>query len=233
MCRIWERWLPDVGRGYTTMGLALPMIRKRGGFGVRYVEGDFLRGLLARFGMDAQRGAWSSGGDIAVWDRATAGWVVSLDYAVGRDVVKPLYFDNGAAARGAVIPFIPTREISDWSVTDQVLKLKNGSRITFRSADSGREKFQGSARDWIHIDEEPPLSVFEECVIRVAAGRPLRVFISATLLPPEGLLGGLSWLYEQLIQPWESGARPDVAVFGASIYDNPHLDRQEIFRLEA
>jgi len=114
-----------------------------------------------------------------------------------------------------------------------VLKLKNGSRITFRSADSGREKFQGSARDWIHIDVELLLSVFEECVIRVAAGRPLRVFISAALLPPEGLVGGLSWLYEQLIQPWQSGARPDVAVFGASIYDNPHLDRQEIFRLEA
>jgi hypothetical protein len=59
----------------------------------------------------------------------------------------------------------------------------------------------------------------------VGAGRGLRVFISATLLPPEGMTGGISWLYEELIRPWQSGTRPDVAVFGASIYDNPHLGR--------
>jgi phage terminase large subunit-like protein len=118
-------------------------------------------------------------------------------------------------------------------VTDQLLKLKNGSVVTFRSADSGREKFQGLTRDWVHVDEEPPKPIFEEIVARVGAGRGLRVFISATLLPPEGMAGGISWLYEELIRPWQSGTRPDVAVFGASIYDNPHLGREEIARLEA
>jgi hypothetical protein len=59
------------------------------------------------------------------------------------------------------------------------------------------------------------------------------VFISATLLPSEGMAGGISWLYEELIRPWQSGTRPDVAVFGASIYDNPYLAREEIARLEA
>jgi hypothetical protein len=59
------------------------------------------------------------------------------------------------------------------------------------------------------------------------------VFISATLLPSEGMAGGISGLYEVLIRPWQSGTRPDVAVFGASIYDNPYLAREEIARLEA
>jgi hypothetical protein len=36
-----------------------------------------------------------------------------------------------------------------------------------------------------------------------------------------------------LIRPWQSGNRPDVAVFGASIHDNPYLGREEIARLEA
>jgi phage terminase large subunit-like protein len=92
---------------------------------------------------------------------------------------------------------------------------------------------QGLTRDWVHLDEEPPKPIFEEIVARVGAGRGLRVFISATLLPPEGMAGGISWLYEELIRPWQSGTRPDVAVFGASIYDNPQLGRDEIARLEA
>src|SRR5262249_14595158 len=66
--------------------------------------------MLARFGMNAHRAAWSSGGDIAVWERATAGWVVSLDYAVGSTVVQPLDFDNGAAARGAAV----TSLLGEW-----------------------------------------------------------------------------------------------------------------------
>jgi hypothetical protein len=47
------------------------------------------------------------------------------------------------------------------------------------------------------------------------------------------MAGGISWLYEELIRTWQSGTRPDVAVFGASIYDNTHLGRDEIARLEA
>jgi phage terminase large subunit-like protein len=188
---------------------------------------------LARFGMDPPRGAYSSGGALSVWDRAVSGLVVSVTFPNSRDVIQPLYFDNGMVARGAVTPFIPPRECAEWSVTDQLLKLKNGSVITFRSADSGREKFQGLTRDWVHLDEEPPKPIFEEIVARVGAGRGLRVFISATLLPPEGMAGGISWLYEELIRPWQSGTRPDVAVFGASIYDNPQLGRDEIARLEA
>jgi phage terminase large subunit-like protein len=188
---------------------------------------------LARFGMDPPRGAYSSGGALSVWDRAVSGLVVSVTFPNSRDVIQPLYFDNGMVARGAVTPFIPPRECAEWSVTDQLLKLKNGSVITFRSADSGREKFQGLTRDWVHLDEEPPKPIFEEIVARVGAGRGLRVFISATLLPPEGMAGGISWLYEELIRPWQSGTRPDVAVFGASIYDNAQLGRDEIARLEA
>jgi hypothetical protein len=98
------------------------------------------------------RGAYSPASGISVWDRATSGLVVSVSFLNSRDVIQPLYFDNGMAARGTVTAFIPPRECAEWSVTDQVLKLKNGSVITFRSADRGREKFQVLTRDWMHVD---------------------------------------------------------------------------------
>jgi len=59
------------------------------------------------------------------------------------------------------------------------------------------------------------------------------VFGTCTLLPPEGTVGGVSWLFPRVIQPWQSGESPTVGLFGASIYDNPHLDAAEIARLEA
>jgi phage terminase large subunit-like protein len=195
--------------------------------------GAYCGAMLARFGLDPPRGAYSRGGRLSVWERATAGWVVALDYPVARDVIQPLYFDNGAAPRGSRAPFIPPREIESWRQDDQVLRLRNGSRITFRSADSGREKFQGAEKDWVHIDEEPPMPIFEECAIRIGAHQRLRTWITATLLPPAGHAGGLSWMLTELIRPWERGEREDLAVFGASIYDNPHLAREEIVRLEA
>ena len=90
---------------------------------------------------------------------------------IGLTIIQPKYFDNGFVPGGASHqPFIPQREISEWRVSDQVLKLKIGSLIGFKSADSGASKFQGAEKDWIHFDEEPPKPVYEESVIRVGAG---------------------------------------------------------------
>lgn len=198
--------------------------------------GAYAGATLARFGVTPSRGAYSHEGRVEVRDRATSGWVVSLDFPSSRDIIQPKYFDNGFVPGGASHPpFIPEREIAPngWRVSDQVLKLRNGSIIGFKSADSGRLKFQGAEKDWIHFDEEPPKDIYEESVIRVGAGRRLRVFATCTLLPPEGQVGGVSWIFSEVIQPWQSGERRDVGVFGASIYDNPHLDHREIARLEA
>jgi phage terminase large subunit-like protein len=198
--------------------------------------GSFAGATLARFGVEPTRAAYSEGGRVEVRDRATSGWVISLDFPSSRDIVQPKYFDNGFVPGGASHPpFIPAREIArdGWRVSDQVLKLKNGSLIGFRSCESGRGKFQGAGKDWIHVDEEPPKDIYEESTIRVEAGRRLRTFATCTILPPEGEVGGVSWIFSDIIQPWQSGELPGVGVFGASIYDNPHLDPAEIDRLES
>ncbi len=195
--------------------------------------GAYCGAMLARFGRDSGKLGVYEKGRLIVTDRATAGWVSALDFPTSRDVIQPKYFDNGVVPPGATHqPFIPKREIASWKVSDQILRLKNGSIIGFKSADSGREKYQGAEKDWIHFDEEHEKPIYEEAVIRVG-GSPLTIFGTVTLLPPEGTTGGVSWIFEDKIEPFQRGELKNVGLFGASIYDNPHIPPSEIERLEA
>jgi len=40
------------------------------------------------------------------------------------------------------------------------------SRLSFKSYDQGRKKFQGTAKHVIWLDEEPPMDVYTECLLR-------------------------------------------------------------------
>ena len=199
--------------------------------------GAFIDASLARFGHDpkSQPAKYGSTGKglVEIKDRATSGWVVSLDFPASRDIMQPKIFDNGFVPPGAHTPFIPQREIHEWRVTDQVLKLKNGSLIGFKSCDSGAKKFQGAGKDYIHFDEEPYYEIFEEATIRVEAGRTLSVFMTCTLLPPIGQAGGVTWSYDYFVKPWKKGENPHVKVFTSSIYDNPFIEKAELAYLEA
>lgn len=197
--------------------------------------GAVIGATLARFGdqSDNPKYVGGKGSTIRIKDRATSGWVVSLDFPSSRDIIQPKYFDNGVVPPGAThAPFIPEYEIAGFNKSESILKLKNGSIIGFKSADSGRVKFQGTEKDWIHFDEEPPLPIYEESVIRVGASK-LRIFGTCTLLPPEGAVGGVTWVYNDIIKPVLDGTRIDTGLFGASIYDNPFIPREEIARLES
>ena len=192
--------------------------------------GAYIGACLARFGGDP-KGAYGASG-ITVYDRASAGLVSSLTFRMSQTVIEPKYFDNGLGA-GDHQPFIPQREIADWRVSDRILKLKNGSVIYFLSQDMGRSRYQGLSIDWAHLDEEHEENVVSEIRIRIGGGRKLRIFGTATILPPEGMAGGVTWMFGQVIQPYLEGKTKNVGLFGASIYDNPHIDREIIGRLEA
>jgi hypothetical protein len=160
----------------------------------------------------------------------TGGWVVSVDSNASRDIIEPMYFDNGHLVQGGMEPFIPDSEILEWRIKDKVLKLKNGSIIGFKSCESKGKKFPGVARDWIQFDEPPDKFVYDEAGIRIGAGKKLRLFGTCTLLPPEGTVGGISWLYNEIVK--REHDLPHVKVFTGSIYDNPYLDKNEIAILE-
>lgn len=187
---------------------------------------------LLRFGDPDPRPAYVGNG-AWIFDRAVKTWTVSLKHEMGRSIVQPVLFNNGAGVGGQ--PFIPDSEIENWNVTNQTLRLKNGSLTIFRSGDQGPRAFQGADVDRINFDEVPPQEVYAECSLRVGGGRRLSIRGAATILPPPGEPGGVSWLYSAKVKPWIEGGRSDPAldIFTASIYDNPTILPEEIARLEA
>lgn len=198
--------------------------------------GAYCGSHLARFGLPDNDIRPSLGSSTVVWDRATSGWVVALTSRMNRDVIQPKYFDNGFVPAGSSHrPFIPDREIEKdgWRVSDQVLKLKNGSIIGFKAVADGRATFQGAGKDWIHYDEEPDKQVYIESTLRIEAGRRLRIFGTCTLLPPEGQIGGVTWVYSDIAKPILDGKPSKAKIFQASIYDNTHLPPEEIALLES
>ena len=94
------------------------------------------------------------------------------------------------------------------------IKLKNGSRINFKSYEQGREKFQGAGKRLIWFDEEPPKDIWEECTVRAEAGYDLDIIMSMTPIK------GMTWVYEDLFMKTD---RPDLFISIADWDDNPWL----------
>lgn len=188
---------------------------------------------LARFGLPNPRIS-PCGDGVDIFDRATSGWVISQTFPASRDIVQPKLFNNGFGAPGAHPPFIPEREIEKWSNEAQVLKLKNGSLIGFKSCITGSGTTMthaGVEKDWAMFDEEPIEKVYDEVVIRVGSGRRLRIFGACTLVPDDRNRG-VSWMFSRFIKPWNKGTLKNARLFSSSIYDNPFIAKEEITNLE-
>ena len=99
--------------------------------------------------------------------------------------IKPDEFGTGAIPKDAILDWSMSRGIAD-CVDVLRVKHKSGgiSLVTFKSYDQGRRKFQGVAKHFIHLDEEPPMDVYEECKIRTLTTKGL---ILITMTPLSGL----------------------------------------------
>ncbi len=122
-------------------------------------------------------------------------WVVSLSQQVQRDVAqqKILYYLDKSWIREIVMASgsksSPEFGVIDYIVIDNV--LGGTSRISFKSCEAGRDKFQGTSLDFVWFDEEPPQDIYEECRMRIL-DRNGHLF--GTMTP----LKGLSWVYEEI-----------------------------------
>lgn len=68
------------------------------------------------------------------------------------------------------------------------------SRLGFKSYDQGRRVFQGTAKHLIWLDEECPMDVYGECLIRTATTRGIMLLTFTPLL-------GMSELVRSFLQP--------------------------------
>jgi phage terminase large subunit-like protein len=99
------------------------------------------------------------------------------------------------------------------------------STVEFKSYDAGRKSFEGTARS-IWLDEEPPLSVYTECLLRTMTGENLLLM---TFTPLQGIsetittfLGSTS--FETLLSKPQVGDGKIVIM--ASWDDVPHLSEE-------
>lgn len=110
-----------------------------------------------------------------------------------------------------------------WHAEDRVLELENGSKIEMLSYDQDVAKYGGVSRHLIWMDEEPTYkALYDENMMRtVDAGGSMML----TMTP----IKGLTWVYDEI---YEAG-NPDYVYYEvATIYDNPHLNQDEIKIIE-
>ena len=149
------------------------------------------------------------------------GWVCSESFEVQRDVVQ-----------AEILRWLPKCEIRRTTyrmkdVIDQI-HLKNGSKITFKSYDQGRTKFEGAKLQWVHLDEEPPVDIHTEILMRLMDSKGT---LWATMTPA---LRGVTFVFDipaKLDLP-DDERDPELYVMYMSWEDNPYLDDDEMKRME-
>ena len=210
----------------------------------KYNRGDKVHEKQMAFHRCRKRNRWVFGGNRsgktecgaveAVWwargihpfrenRRDVCGWVVSPTYEVQREVsqskilsylrpewIVDVTMQSGrkSSPEGGVIDYITVKNV-----------FGGVSRIGFKSADQGREKFQGASLDFVWFDEEPPKDVYEECVMRVMDRKG---DIWGTMTP----LKGRTFVYDEIYL--NKRQNPEIWSITMEWADNPYLDKDEI-----
>ncbi len=96
------------------------------------------------------------------------------------------HFDGTGVIPGEALGDVTWKQgVSDLVDTIKIDHISGGwSALGFKSYNQGRGSFEGTALHGIWLDEEPPLDVYGECVIRTATTNGI---IMLTFTPLEGL----------------------------------------------
>lgn len=126
------------------------------------------------------------------FDGCTQWWVCGVDSKLILSTLQPMLLGSVGDFGTGMIPYdnldfdtLKDAKKADTPVSIFRVKHRTGSfsTVEFKSYESGRESFQGTARS-IWLDEEPPLSVFTECLLRTATGDNM---LMMTFTPLKGI----------------------------------------------
>jgi phage terminase large subunit-like protein len=142
------------------------------------------------------------------------GWIIGLDFNMVKTIDLPMFES-----------FLPGRFKKAFSNRDNqpMWEIEGDGRhwiVRFKSADSGRSKFQGAAVDWIWFDEEPgKTDIFAECEQRLVDRAGIWWMTATPVL-------GTTWLRALANREdvWSNLNEP------ISQWDNPYLPQEEIER---
>lgn len=122
-------------------------------------------------------GLYPDGWEGATFPHPTTGWAASETSQGTRDTVQRLLLGPVGAWGTGAIPAETIIDIkraahgvSDAVETILVRHVDGGiSRVTLKTYDQGRERWQGETLDWVWFDEEPPLDIYIEGLTRTNA----------------------------------------------------------------
>lgn len=146
------------------------------------------------------------------------------DSIQGKLLGRPGEFGTGLIPKDAIIGYRPKPGIPDAVDTVQV-RHKSGetSILQFQSYDQGREAFQATERDVILEDEEPPIAIHNENLIRTMTTGGIVIL---TFTPLKGLS-------ETVISMQEKADKGISSIVRATWDDAPHLGEKEKAELMA
>lgn len=131
------------------------------------------------------------------FDHPVDAWVAGDTSQTTRDIVQHALLGIGNVGSGGALGtgLIPedciigqptaARGITG-AIDSAAIRHKSGgtSTLGFKSYDQGRAKFQGTAKHVIWLDEEPPIDVYSECMMRLMTTDGLML---CTFTPLQGL----------------------------------------------
>jgi phage terminase large subunit-like protein len=117
------------------------------------------------------------------FDRPTDIWAATDTAKNTREILQSKFCGRpgDAAALGTgmipgdlILRTTPKHGLSDAFETVFVRHVPTGgvSSVQFKSYDQGRVAFQGTRQDVIHLDEEPDLTIYVECLLRLMSTGP-------------------------------------------------------------
>lgn len=126
----------------------------------------------------------------ARFDAPINAWAVGKTSETTRDIVQLALLGHSAAIGTGMIPadclidhrFKPnTNQSLDWVTVKHV--AGGASWLGLKSYDQGRKAFEGTEKEAIWLDEEPPMPIYTECLTRTAT---VDGIVFCTFTPLEG-----------------------------------------------
>lgn len=158
------------------------------------------------------------------FDRPVNALVAGETGTLVRDTVQrklmgaPHEVGTGLIPSDMIAEFRPRSGIPDAYDTVAVKHISGGySSLQFQSYDQGREKFQGTERDVVWLDEEPPMAVYTEALTRTMTTGGI---VMVTFTPLKGMSETVQFLDHQA----KEGA---CAIVTATWDDAPHLSEND------
>ena len=130
-----------------------------------------------------------------VFDHPIKAWLASDSAKTTRDILQPILFGEkeqlgtGLVPKSTIIRTSAKHGLADAFDTVYIRHITGGvSKIVIKSFAEEVDSFKGDNLDLIHLDEEPPLAIYSECVVRTMTTDGLVIITMMPLAGPTDLV---------------------------------------------